>query len=139
MNVFWRKASQLLAALSVLASMGALVAYAETTLEEKFLSENALAMNKMMTGMAARASGDIDRDFVDMMVPHHRGAVDMARAELRYGRNEKLRRIAQEIVVDQLQEIDAMRLAISERPATPADASDSTKSGGDPASTKETH
>jgi hypothetical protein len=49
--------------------------------------------------------------------PHHQGAIDMAISELRYGKNEQLRRIAQEIIVDQLQEIAAMKLAIGE-PAT---------------------
>jgi hypothetical protein len=55
-------------------------------------------------------------------VPHHQGAVDMAQAELRYGHNERLRRIAQEIVVEQQQEIIAMRLALGQRlpPSAPA-------------------
>jgi uncharacterized protein (DUF305 family) len=48
------------------------------------------------------------------MVPHHQGAIDMAIAELRFGRNERLRRMAQEIIVTQQQEIAAMRLAVSE-------------------------
>jgi Domain of unknown function (DUF305) len=48
------------------------------------------------------------------MIPHHQGAIDMAVAELRHGHNEQLRRIAQEIIVDQLQEIAAMRLALSD-------------------------
>jgi uncharacterized protein (DUF305 family) len=48
------------------------------------------------------------------MVPHHQGAIDMARAELLYGRNVKLRRIAQEIIVTQQQEIAAMRLALDQ-------------------------
>jgi hypothetical protein len=52
-----------------------------------------------------------------MMNPHHQGAIDMAVIELRYGKNEQLRRIAQEIIVDQMQEIAAMKLAIGE-PAT---------------------
>jgi hypothetical protein len=59
-------------------------------------------------------SGDIDRDFVDMMVPHHQGAIEMAMAVLRYGHNEKIRRLAQEIIVTQQQEIAAMRLAVGE-------------------------
>jgi Domain of unknown function (DUF305) len=87
--------------------------------ESSFLRENETAMTKMMEGMAAKPSGDIDRDFVAMMSPHHQGAIDMAVIELRYGRNEQLRRIAQEIVVDQMQEIAAMKLAIGE-PATDA-------------------
>ena len=49
-----------------------------------------------------------------MMVPHHQGAIDMALAVLRYGHNERLRRMAQEIIVTQQQEIAAMRLAIGE-------------------------
>ena len=49
-----------------------------------------------------------------MMVPHHRGAIEMAQAELRYGRNEPLRRMAQEIIVTQLQEITAMRLSLGQ-------------------------
>lgn len=69
-------------------------------------------MTKMMAAMAVAPSGDIDEDFVATMVPHHQGAIEMAQAELRYGHNEQLRRIAQEIIVDQTQEIAAMRLAI---------------------------
>jgi hypothetical protein len=85
--------------------------------EAPFLKENDDAMAKMMNDMAIKPTGDIDRDFVAMMSPHHQGAVDMAVIELRYGKNEQLRRIAQEIIVDQMQEIAAMKLAIGE-PAT---------------------
>lgn len=90
--------------------------------ESAFLAENEAAMNRMMSAMEAKPSGDIDRDFVAMMVPHHQGAIDMAVLELRYGRNEQLRRIAQEIIVSQMQEIAAMKLAIGEPvpPSAPA-------------------
>jgi len=70
------------------------------------------AMETMMTGMDVPSSGDVDHDFVAMMEPHHQGAIDMAVAELRYGKDENLKRIAQEIIVDQQQEIAAMRLAL---------------------------
>jgi hypothetical protein len=83
--------------------------------ETPFLAENAAAMNKMMADMTVRPTGDVDRDFVEMMVPHHQGAIDMAKAVLRYGNNEQLRRLAQEIVVTQQQEIAAMRLAIGDK------------------------
>jgi uncharacterized protein (DUF305 family) len=66
-----------------------------------------------------KPSGDIDRDFVAAMTPHHQGAIEMAQAELRHGRNEQLRRIAQEIIVDQTQEIAVMRLALGERAPEP--------------------
>lgn len=88
---------------------------AETTEESAFLAENDAAMTKMMNDMAAKPSGDIDRDFVAMMAPHHQGAIDMAVIELRYGKNEQLRRIAQEIIVEQRQEIDAMKLAMGDK------------------------
>ena len=83
--------------------------------EAPFLKENDAAMTKMMNDMAIKPSGDIDRDFVAMMSPHHQGAIDMAISELRYGKNEQLRRIAQEIIVDQMQEIAAMKLALGEK------------------------
>src|SRR5258708_1744069 len=79
--------------------------------EQPFLSENAAAMDKMMVDMTIKPTGDVDRDFVAMMVPHHQGAVDMAKAELKYGHNEQLRRLAQESVVTQQQGIPAIRLA----------------------------
>jgi hypothetical protein len=80
------------------------------------------AMDAMMEGMAAPTTGDVDRDFVAMMVPHHQGAINMAVAELRYGKDENLKRIAQEIIVDQQQEIAAMRLALHEPLPEPAPA-----------------
>ena len=84
------------------------------TPETPFLKENQAAMDKMMAGMDIRPSGDVDADFAAVMIPHHQGAIDMAVAELRYGHNEQLRRIAQEIVVEQQQEITAMRLALGQ-------------------------
>ena len=58
-----------------------------------------VAMDRMMAGMMVKPSGDVDRDFVAMMLPHHQGAIDMAVAELRYGHNEQLKRILPVIVV----------------------------------------
>ena len=82
--------------------------------EAPYLAENVSAMTKMMIDMGIRPSGDVDTDFVAMMVPHHQGAIEMAQAELRYGRNQPLRRMAQEIIVTQLQEITAMRLSLGQ-------------------------
>lgn len=79
-----------------------------------FDAENSAAMTRMMAGMDVHATGDVGQDFVAMMVPHHQGAIDMAVAELRYGRNEQLLRVAQQIVVEQVQEIAAMRIAVGE-------------------------
>jgi len=108
---------------------------ATATAEEKsFLNENDAAMTKMMNDMAVKPSGDIDRDFVAMMTPHHQGAIDMAVLELRYGTNEQLRRIAQEIIVDQMQEIAAMKLAIGEQVSTTPPAPTQSSPSPSPAS-----
>jgi hypothetical protein len=90
--------------------------------ETSYLAENGLAMNKMMSDMVLKPTGDVDRDFVSMMSPHHQGAIDMAQSVLRHGRNEIIRRLAQEIIVTQQQEIAAMRLAIGDRlhPSVPS-------------------
>ena len=73
--------------------------------EREFLARNDTAMATMHVGMEIRPRGDVDADFAAMIIPHHQGAIDMAVLELRYGRNEQLRRIAREIIVDQQQEI----------------------------------
>jgi hypothetical protein len=80
--------------------------------EASYLSETASTMTKMMVEMSIRASGDVDSDFVETMSPHHLAAIEMAQSELRYGHNERLRRMAQEVIVTQQQEIAAMRLAV---------------------------
>jgi hypothetical protein len=108
------------------------VAHADGNDEQPFLTENDTAMNKMMGSMTIKPSGDVDHDFVAMMVPHHQGAIDMAQAELRYGHNEQLRRIAQEIIVEQQQEIAAMRLALGQ-PLPPSVASPDQPSTASPA------
>jgi uncharacterized protein (DUF305 family) len=91
--------------------------------ESPFLSENDAAMNKMMADMTIKPSGDIDQDFVAMMIPQHQGAIDMAKAELRYGHNARLRRLAKKIVENQQQEITLMRAAVDDERPAPANAS----------------
>jgi Domain of unknown function (DUF305) len=82
--------------------------------EAAFLAENGAATSRMMHDMAGKPAGDVDVDFVAMMVPHHQGAIDMAVAVLRYGRNAQIRRLAQEIIVTQQEEIAAMRLVLGQ-------------------------
>jgi uncharacterized protein (DUF305 family) len=121
---------------SFAAALWAVLALAQTpsTTEAAFLTENRAAMEKMMVGMSVKATGDVDEDFAAMMIPHHQGAIEMARSELRHGRNEQLRRIAQEIIIEQQQEIVAMRLAV--KPPLPAAAASPRQSASDAASPK---
>ncbi|MGD1076626.1 MAG: DUF305 domain-containing protein [Thermodesulfovibrionales bacterium] len=73
------------------------------------------AMTSMDRGMEnAPMAGDPDHDFAAMMIPHHQGAIDMAKVELLYGKDPVLRRLAQEIVVTQEQEIEVMRMRLKQ-------------------------
>jgi uncharacterized protein (DUF305 family) len=88
------------------------VAFPVDKADRQFVDEMTESMMRMHAAMAVSPSGNVDADFVAMMVPHHQGAIDMARIQLRYGHDEQLRRIAQEIVVDQQQEIAVMQYAV---------------------------
>ena len=80
----------------------------------------ARSMARMHADMAVAPSGDPDRDFAAMMIPHHQGAIDMAEAELRFGKDERLRRLAQGIIVEQRQEISVMQAILKEKGGAPA-------------------
>ena len=65
------------------------------------------AHKKMMDGMMAmKSTGDPDKDFAMMMVPHHQGAIDMAEVELKYGKDPQLKKMAQDIIDAQKKEIE---------------------------------
>ena len=93
--------------------------HAETA-PDGFDAMMAQSMARMHADMAVSPSGDPDRDFAAMMIPHHQGAIEMAKAELAYGRDPVLRRLAQGIIVEQAQEIEVMRRALAERPVAQA-------------------
>jgi uncharacterized protein (DUF305 family) len=69
------------------------------------------SMTRMHAAMSStRPSANADMDFVALMLPHHQAAIDMANVELTFGKDEQLRRLAQEIVTDQESEIQLMKL-----------------------------
>ena len=84
---------------------------------ESFTSLVMQAMEHMHRDMSIVPSGNPDRDFAAMMIPHHQGAVDMAKVELQFGKNPVLRRLAQGIIVEQLQEIEVMQRELRQLPA----------------------
>lgn len=72
------------------------------------------SMDAMVRAMhAVPPSGDPDRDFLAMMIPHHQAAIDMARAVLVHGRDPMVRQLAAEIIATQQAEIDSMRGRLS--------------------------
>jgi len=68
------------------------------------------AMNKMHDAMmSVKPTGNADADFVRGMIPHHQGAVDMAKVELQYGKDPELRKFAQKVIDAQSDEIKMMQ------------------------------
>ncbi|KAA0585481.1 DUF305 domain-containing protein (plasmid) [Azospirillum oryzae] len=78
------------------------------------------AMQKMQQSMIAQPmTGDIDHDFASMMRKHHRGAVDMARAELQNGRDPEFQKMARKIITDQEKEIRQLDRWLARHPGKP--------------------
>ena len=74
------------------------------------------SMMKMHEEMSAiERTGNVDADFVRLMLPHHQAAVEMARVQLLYGKDSQMRRLAQEIISDQQLEIELMQLWLKQQ------------------------
>lgn len=67
------------------------------------------ANEKMHKDMAIELTGDADVDFVRGMIPHHQGAIDMAKVVLKYGKDPDVRKLAEEIIKAQDSEIAFMK------------------------------
>ncbi|HEX7972555.1 MAG TPA: DUF305 domain-containing protein [Thiobacillus sp.] len=77
---------------------------------QRFIRETERDMGKMTMAMhSAGFTGNTDVDFLAMMIPHHQGAVDMARLVLIHGKDPLTRQLAEDIVASQTAEIAAMR------------------------------
>jgi uncharacterized protein (DUF305 family) len=106
-----------------MAPMSSQMSSAGSATDDSFDAQMGRAMERMDRDMMVKPSGNYDRDFAAMMIPHHQGAVDMARIELQFGKDPVLRRLAQAIIVEQLQEIEVMKLELKQLPnAAPAAA-----------------
>ncbi len=76
----------------------------------QFIREMNEGMEKMMKTMHSHGyTGNPDVDFLSMMIPHHEGAVEMARLILIYGNDPLTRKLAEEIIASQKVEIEAMK------------------------------
>ena len=67
------------------------------------------ANDKMHAGMNIPFTGNADKDFVNGMVPHHQGAVEMAKIVLQYGKDPALKKLARDIIKAQDKEIAFMK------------------------------
>ena len=84
---------------------------AETPATKAYREVNA----KMHRDMDITYTNDADVDFVRGMIPHHQGAIDVAKIQLQHGRDPELRRLAERIVADQEREIAEMRAWLAKR------------------------
>ena len=73
---------------------------------DKAMMEAMLGMHQSM--MHTKMTGNADRDFMLMMIPHHQSAIDMARAELKYGNDARVRALATNVITAQQKEINEM-------------------------------
>ena len=67
------------------------------------------SMDKMHSDMMMTYTGDADVDFIKGMLPHHQGAVDMAKIVLQYGKDPEVKKLAEEVIKAQNTEIDFMK------------------------------
>ena len=74
------------------------------------------AMEKMMADMHMEPSGDADKDFAMMMIPHHQGAIDMAKVELEYGDDPQMRAVAEKVIEAQEKEIAELKEWLAKNP-----------------------
>ena len=98
--------------------MGAMAAESHATHDPGSEASKALmAVNeKMMTDMMAPMSGNPDRDFVVMMIPHHQGAIEMARVQLQFGTDPGIRKLAEAVIAAQKTEIAEMEAWLAAHP-----------------------
>lgn len=75
-----------------------------------------MAHHKMMKDMKTEDTGDLDRDFILMMIPHHQGAIDMAKAQLEFGTNPGIRKLSEDIIAAQEKEIVLMKAWLDAHP-----------------------
>ena len=74
------------------------------------------ANEKMHKDMGVAPTGDADRDFAQSMIPHHQGAIDMARIALKHGKDPEIRKLAEEVVSAQEGEIAQLRDWLARHP-----------------------
>ncbi|TNC52081.1 DUF305 domain-containing protein [Rubellimicrobium rubrum] len=101
--------------------------------DDPALEDLMMPMHSMMTTMPQTSTGDIDADFLLMMIPHHQSAIDMARVVLEQGDDEEVKAMAQTVIDAQEAEIAEMQ-AMLERLGVSGGAAGADDAAGEAAS-----
>lgn len=88
---------------------GTLGVQALTNSELAEIDHSHMSMSDMSTGLENLSGDDFDRTYIEMMIAHHEGAVDMARLAEARAQHDEIKELSEEIIVAQEQEIDDMR------------------------------
>ena len=120
-----KKIVPLLLCLSTFTSLQAAGCIDEKNTTKEFLATNSKSFDQLMTDSIAIMHKEMserellknpDKKFLEMMVAHHQGAVNMALSVLLYSKNKEVRALAQNIVATQQGEIQLMKLLTKETP-----------------------
>jgi uncharacterized protein (DUF305 family) len=113
MKSMMMKHMEMMKKMGQMGQMGRMTQSASTNpVAQAFQNANA----RMMADMNVSLTGSADRDFVTSMIPHHQGAIDMARIQLQYGSDSELRELANAIIAAQEKEMALMREWLAKHP-----------------------